>query len=117
MPELDDMELERGGVERSEGGVTVNEYLQSVSNPRVYAAGDAADTAGMPLTPVAAMESRVAASNLLDGNHRRPDYRGVPAVIFTEPPLGLAGLTEGQAKDQGYDVEVKRGDMLNWYTY
>src|SRR5918999_2890578 len=57
VPNLDDMDLERGEVIREKRGVTVNEYLQSVSNPRVYAAGDAAATGGLPLTPVAAMES------------------------------------------------------------
>lgn len=43
VPEIDDLDLERGGVEYGRRGVRVNEYLQSISNPAVYAAGDAAD--------------------------------------------------------------------------
>jgi len=51
IPEIDDLDLARGGVQR-EKGIVVDEYLQSVSNPAVYAAGDAAQTEGMPLTPI-----------------------------------------------------------------
>jgi glutathione reductase (NADPH) len=62
VPEIDDLNLETAGVEREKGGVTVNEYLQSVSNPAVYAAGDAAASRGPPLTPVARMEGEVVAA-------------------------------------------------------
>ncbi len=70
VPDIDDMNLENAGIERGKRGITVNEYLQSVSNPDVYAAGDAAASGGLPLTPVATMERHVVASNLLNGNHR-----------------------------------------------
>jgi pyruvate/2-oxoglutarate dehydrogenase complex dihydrolipoamide dehydrogenase (E3) component len=43
VPEIDDLDLETGGVAREKLGVTVNEYLQSVSNPAVYAAQDDTD--------------------------------------------------------------------------
>lgn len=66
-----DMNLEKGNIERKKHGVHVNEYLQSVSNPNVYAAGDAAATDGLPLTPVASADSHVVASNLLKGNSKK----------------------------------------------
>jgi len=53
VPEIDDMNLDTAGVEWGKKGVRVNEFLQSVSNPAVYAAGDAAASGGPPLTPVA----------------------------------------------------------------
>lgn len=53
VPEIDDLNLGVAGVEWDERGVRVNEFLQSVSNPAVYAAGDAAASGGPPLTPVA----------------------------------------------------------------
>src|SRR5438034_2197443 len=53
VPEIDDLDLEVAGVARTAAGVTVNDHLQSVSNPAVYAAGDAVDSGGFPLTPVA----------------------------------------------------------------
>jgi glutathione reductase (NADPH) len=97
--------------------VEVNEYLQSVSNPRVYAAGDAALPPGsLPLTPVAAHEGLVVASNLLHGNQKNPDYRGIPSVVFTIPPLAGVGLTEAEARRQQLDVRTKTEDTSRWYS-
>ncbi|MDA3921963.1 MAG: hypothetical protein PF501_14975 [Salinisphaera sp.] len=94
----------------------VNQYLQSVSNPAVYAAGDAADTIGPPLTPVAVFEGKVAASNMLKGNHKTPDYRGVPSVVFTIPALGRVGMLESEAREAGYDARVKFTDTSGWFS-
>jgi glutathione reductase (NADPH) len=56
-PEIDDLNLEAAGIEYdSRKGIKVNEYLQSISNPAVYAAGDAAGSGGPQLTPVATYE-------------------------------------------------------------
>ena len=99
------------------GAVEVNEFLQSTTNPRVYAAGDVVLPPGaMPLTPVAAHEGAVVASNLLHGNAKRPDYRGIPSVVFTLPPLASVGLTEKAARDQGLTVRIETGDTSEWYT-
>lgn len=99
------------------GAVAVNEYLQSVSNPCVYAAGDVTLPPGsLPLTPVAGHEGAVVASNLLHGNTTRPDYRGVPSVVFTIPPLATVGLTEAEARQQGRDVRVASADTASWYS-
>lgn len=117
IPALAALDLETAGVESSERGVTVDDHLRSVSNPRVWAAGDAADSGGPPLTPVAAHESYVVASNLLKGPHRTPNHDGVPSVAFTGPPLASVGLTEAEAAEQGLDVEVNEGDTTDWYTY
>src|SRR6266852_6606784 len=99
------------------GGVRVNEFLQSVSNPRVYAAGDAAAAPGsLPLTPVAGYEGAIVASNLLKGNARRPDYRGIPSVVFTVPPLAGVGLTESEAREKELDLRVNIQDTSGWYS-
>ncbi len=99
------------------GAVEVNEYLQSASNPRVYAAGDSALPPGsLPLTPVAAHEGLVVASNLLHGNQKKPDYRGIPSVVFTIPPLAGVGLTEAEARRQPLDVRVNMEDTSRWYA-
>ena len=74
MPEIDDLGLDTAGVAWDRRrGVTVNTYLQSVSNPAVYAAGDAAASGGPALTPVAGYDGRIVATNLLEGNTVRPD--------------------------------------------
>jgi len=115
-PDIDDMNLENAGIERDKRGITVNEYLQSVSNPAVYAAGDAAASGGLPLTPVATMEGHVVASNLLNGNHRQPNQIGVPTVVFTLPPLSSVGLREEDANKQGLKFKVKHEDTSGWYS-
>jgi glutathione reductase (NADPH) len=115
VPEIDDLDLEQAGVKRERRGVVVNEYLQSVSNPAVYAAGDAA-AAGLPLTPVASMEGSIVASNLLEGNHYKPDFRAVPTVVFTVPALAGVGLQEEVAREQGLKCRVNQGDTSSWYT-
>lgn len=117
VPEIDDLQLEKGNVTREKRGVSVNEYLQSTSNPRVYAAGDAATTEGLPLTPIASMESHVVAANLLKGNHRTPNYKVMPTVVFTLPKLASVGMSEEQARQKGYKIKVNQIDTSDWYTY
>src|SRR5699024_409097 len=111
------MQLEKGNVTREKRGVSVNEYLQSISNPRVYAAGDAVATEGLPLTPIASMESHVVTANLLKGNHRTPNYKVMPTVVFTLPKLASVGMSEEQARQKGYKIKVNQLDTSDWYTY
>jgi glutathione reductase (NADPH) len=115
VPEIDDLDLDRAGIERNKNGVVVNEYLQSVSNPAVYAAGDAA-AVGRPLTPVAGLEGSVVARNLLEGNKHKADHGATPTVVFTIPPLAAVGMQESEAKDAGLSVHVNSGDTSGWNT-
>lgn len=76
--ELADLGLDAAGVNWGEHGITVTGHLQSTTNSHVWAAGDSADTEGMPLTPVAVTEAKVAASNMLKNTTTAPDYAGIP---------------------------------------
>ncbi len=116
VPEIDDMNLPAAGVEWDERGVKVNEYLQSVSNPAVYAAGDAAASGGPPLTPVAAYEGGIVAANLVNGNKTTADYKGIPSVAFTVPPLAAVGLQEAAARQQGLRFRVHKERTSGWYS-
>ena len=113
VPEIDDLDLHVASVKTEKRGVTVNEYLQSVSNPTVYAAGDCA-ASGPPLTPAADHESDVVATNLLEGNRAKPDYSGLASVVFSVPPLASAGLTEKAAREQKLRFRVHREDTSGW---
>jgi glutathione reductase (NADPH) len=115
-PDLSGLDLDVAGVAWGERGVRVAGHLQSTTNPAVYAAGDSADTPGMPLTPVAVAEGKVAASNMLKGTTTVPDYTGVPTAVFTIPELTRVGLLEQDATDQGLDVEVRYNDTSSWYS-
>ncbi|ARD47268.1 NAD(P)/FAD-dependent oxidoreductase [Sporosarcina sp. P33] len=112
-----DMDLEAANIQRDKQGVSVNKFMQSISNPHVYAAGDAASTDAPPLTPVATTESHVVAANLLQGNQKTPDYPVVPSVVFTEPKLASVGMSEQEAKESGLKVYVKSQDATEWFTY
>ena len=116
VPDIADLNLTVAGVEAGPRGIKVNEYLQSVSNPTVYAAGDAAASGGPPLTPVAGYEGHVAAANLLEGNHRKTSYVGVPTVAFTIPPLASVGLSEQSAGEQGLKFRTHREITTSWYS-
>lgn len=116
VPELDDLDLVRGNVDAGPRGVRVNEYLQSVSNPAVYAGGDNAARDGLPLTPVASLDGRVIAANLLRGNHETPDYRVTPTVVFSIPPLAAVGLGEEAARAEGRRFTVRHEDTSEWYS-
>jgi glutathione reductase (NADPH) len=115
-PELDDLDLHAAGVEFDRHGITVNGYLQSVSNPAVYAAGDAANSGGLPETPLAGYEAGIVARNLLEGNQHTPDYLGMASVVYSIPALGAVGLTEDAARAAGATFTVNQGDTSGWYS-
>src|SRR3546814_4829694 len=77
---------------------------------------DSADTAGMPLTPVAVIEAKVAASNMLNGTTTAPNYTGIPTAVFTIPELARVGMLEAEARDRGIDLTVRHSDTSGWYS-
>lgn len=114
-PAIDRLNLEAANVATEDGRLRLNDFLQSVSNPAVYAAGDAAQQ-GLPLTPVASQDAKVVAENLIEGNHRKPDYRGVPSVAFTIPPIASVGMSEVEARKSGRNFQVKCERTSKWYA-
>jgi glutathione reductase (NADPH) len=116
VPEINDLNLDAAGIDWEKRGVRVNEFLQSVSIPAVYAAGDAAASGGSPLAPVASYEGLIVAANLLKGNHQKPNYLGIPSVVFTVPPLAAVGLSERGASEQNLKFWVKTEMTSTWYS-
>jgi dihydrolipoamide dehydrogenase len=98
---VEDLGLEEIGV-KVERGIPVDERMET-NVPGVYAIGDV--TARWWLAHVAYKEGVVAAENAC-GHAARVDYRSVPACVFTDPEIGSVGLTEAQAREQGYEVMV-----------
>ena len=115
-PDIDDLDLDAANIKREKKGILVNEYLQSVSNPAVYAAGDSAAAGGLPLTPVAGMQAQIVAANILEGNRRQPKYEGIPTVVFTIPPLAGVGLQAAEAKAKGLKFRMNYDDTSKWYS-
>lgn len=113
VPYIDDLSLDRGDVGYENRKIFVNEFLQSKTNPSVYVIGDL-HAEGLPFTPPGIMEGKVVAENLLNGNCVKPDYSGIPQVVFTNPRLSMVGLTEAQARNENPDIEVLYKDTSNW---
>lgn len=115
VPELASLNLAAGDVAVHQGRLKLSPGLQSVSNPRVYAAGDAAGS-GPPLTPVSSHDAKVVAGNILDGADNRPNYDGVPSVAFTVPPIAAVGYSERDAHKRGLRFKVNAASVPQWFT-
>jgi glutathione reductase (NADPH) len=117
VPNIGNLNLDVGNIKYdSKKGIEVNEYLQSISNSSVYSAGDVSNTQGLPLTPVASYEGEIVALNLLQGNHLKPNYKGIPSVVFTIPPLSSVGMLEEEAKEKGLKYKVNHQNTSKWYS-
>jgi glutathione reductase (NADPH) len=115
VPAIDRLELDAANVAWSPRGIQVTDHLQSVSNPAVFAAGDAVSR-GPALTPVAGYEGKIVAANLLNGLSETVDYSVIPSVAFTIPPLAAVGLGEAAARRLAIEIDVRSDDMSGWYS-
>ena len=102
--------LEKGGVEFDRPGIKVDDSLRSVSNKKVYAAGDVAG--GLQFTHVAGYHAGVLIRSLLFGLPSRQKTAHIPWATYTDPELAQVGLTEAQARAKyGGALEVVRFDF------
>ena len=115
IPNLQSLDLEAAAVETEDGRIRLTEHLQSTSNARIYAAGDAAGV-GPPLTPVSNHDGGVVGDNLLDSQDRSPNYAGVPSVAFTVPAIASVGLGEKAALAQGLTFKMHCRSTPDWFT-
>ena len=106
-PNTADLNLEAAGVTMDERGFIPTDEFQNTNVKGVYAVGDA--TGRAQLTPVAIAAARRLGDRLFNNQpERRLDYENIPTVMFSHPPIGTVGLTEGEARD-------KHGDAVKVY--
>ncbi len=110
VPNLSGLDLEAGGISVEKGKLKLDRHLRSVSNPAVFAAGDAAGN-GPALTPIATHDAECVAANLLGKCENVPDYDGFASNVFAIPPLAMTGVTEAQAKEKGLAYDLRQGDL------
>jgi glutathione reductase (NADPH) len=55
-------------------------------------------------------------ANILSGNHQTANYKGVPSVAFTIPPIAAVGLTEAQARKNGLRFRLQSHFVPTWFT-
>jgi mercuric reductase len=104
-PNVEELGLDRIGVEVAHGGIVVDEH-QRTTVDEIWAAGDVA--AGPMFTPTAQYQARVAVDSMFGDGSRTVDYSALPTAIFTDPELGAIGLTESEAAEAGFQVDVVR---------
>jgi glutathione reductase (NADPH) len=106
VPNTAGLGLEEIGVDLDQrGAIIVNDYLES-SVPGIYALGDVIDR--IALTPVALAEGMAFVETAINGRPTEVDYTNVPSAVFSQPPVGTVGLTEFEARSQGFEVVIYR---------
>ncbi len=106
----DTLALKNAGVAvAANGAITIDDHMRtSVEN--IYAAGDCTD---QPQYVYVAAAAGTRAARNMTGDDVAIDLSAMPAVVFTQPQVATAGLSEQQAKAQGLDVESRRLDLEN----
>jgi glutathione reductase (NADPH) len=107
--------LREAGVAQGRWGEVVTDFRQDTNVAGLHAIGDV--TARGELTPVAIAAGRRLADRLFGGQpDRHLDYRLIPTVVFSHPPIGTVGLTEAEARAEfGENVEVFGHDFMPLY--
>ena len=102
-PRLQELTLERAGIEPGKKGIEVDERCRAAEG--IWAIGDV--TGVMPFTHVAKYQGRVVCADIL-GRKARASYEAVPRVVFSDPEVAAVGATEAQAREAGVDVVAGR---------
>jgi len=105
-PRVDGLDLAAGGIHGDTArGIVVDATLRSMSNPRVFAAGDV--LARRSLVHTAAYAGRLAAANAFAAEPVEADWRRWEShALYTQPQVAVAGRTERQCRADGIDVRV-----------
>lgn len=108
-PNSEDLGLDRAGVAVDHRGFITVDDERRTSVPHIFAIGD---VAGEPMLAHKASREGIVAAEVIIGEPAAYDPVSVPAVIFTDPEIAYVGLSEDQAKEQGYDVTVGRFPLM-----
>jgi len=108
-PNTGDLGLERAGVKQDKRGyIEVDDQLQT-NVPGIWALGDCNGRGAF--THTSWNDYEIVAANLLDGDHRRVSDRIAAYALYTDPPLGRAGMTEAEVRRTGRRALVGRVAM------
>jgi glutathione reductase (NADPH) len=103
-PNVEGLGLEAAGVKLDKkGAIAVNEFSQT-SVPHIYAVGDVTDR--IALTPVAIREGHAFADSVFGGKPTRVDHWDVATAVFSEPEVGVIGVTEAEACERFDKVDI-----------
>ena len=104
VPETDNLNLPHNLVLQKSGHIEINDRYQT-SIPNIYAVGDV--TGRVELTPIAIKEGHWLADTLFSDIDRECiNYHQIPTAVFSRPQIGTIGLSESEAKKEGFDIEI-----------
>ncbi|HUN41311.1 MAG TPA: FAD-dependent oxidoreductase [Acetobacteraceae bacterium] len=115
-PNVELLDLPAGKVRASQAGVVTDRGLRSVTNRRVFAAGDIADPIGIgprAFTHVGSYHAGIVIRRALFRMPARLDYAALPRVTYTHPELAQTGMTEAEARAAGLTVSVLRWPLAD----
>ena len=102
---VDGIGLEEAGVELENNFIKIDDYMKT-SNPNIYAVGDV--TGKLMLAHVAFSQGVIAAETIAGHDPNPINYVDMPRCTYCQPQIASLGLTEDQAKEQGYDVKISQ---------
>jgi glutathione reductase (NADPH) len=103
-PHVKDLGLAAAGVKLNEKGAIAVDAYSRTSAEHIWAIGDVTDR--MALTPVAIREAQAFAETVYRNHPTAFDYADVPTAVFSQPPVGVVGLTESDARHRLGEVDI-----------
>lgn len=103
-PNTEHLNLAAAGIEvTAKGAVKVNEYLRT-NIPNIWAMGDV--VGGLQFTYVSLDDYRIVREQLFGKGERNTENRNIPYSVFIDPAFSRVGLSEREAREQGFDVKI-----------
>lgn len=115
VPSINMLDLTKANVKFDKSGVLVDDFLQSVSNPAIFACGDVSSKS-LPLTPLSGLQGYIVGNNIVKANSKKFEVPFIPSTVFTNPQLSNVGYSEEEAKKRFKNIKVYKGDVSNWYN-
>ncbi|MDN3665004.1 dihydrolipoyl dehydrogenase family protein [Algibacter miyuki] len=115
IPAIEELDLSLASIEANDTGVEVDFYLQSTTNPLVYACGDVSSKS-LPLTPLSGLQGYIVAHNIIKEKSKKFENPLVPSNVFTQPNLASVGYSESEAKKRYKNIKIYQGDVSHWFN-
>jgi glutathione reductase (NADPH) len=105
----DGMGLVESGVKLNANGTIAVDETSQTSVPNIHAVGDC--TGRVNLTPVAIREGHAYADSIFGGKAWHVDHRNIASAVFSHPPVGVVGLSEADARQEGRELDIYKADF------
>lgn len=115
IPSIEMLELQNANVKFDHSGILVNDFLQSISSPNIYACGDVSSKS-LPLSSLSGLQGYIVGNNIVKEKSKKFEVQTVPSTVFTTPQLSSVGYTEDEAQKRFKNIKIYKGDASHWYN-